>query len=464
MAMGSASANRTQLEISCGAAAQAQFDPAFYSLHNMDYVRARAGFNAGIAAHADCAIMYWGVAMTYFQPLWPGQPTKEAIASGVEAVAKGRAAKQGTPAERAYLTAVAAFYDDAPDYATRLKHWAAGQQDLADHAPDDLEAQVFSALSRLATVDKKDKTYAEQTAVAEILVKLLKQHPDHPGLMHYLLHAYDNPLHAKEGLEIARRYAIASPDAAHALHMPSHINVRLGNWKEVIESNVASAKAARAHPGDGGKISRDLLHATDYLVYGYLQLGDDVRAGEAAKVVDPATAFEQNSGPGAYGLAATPARFALERRKWDEAAALVVKQVPYDWDHFPWAEAVTHAARGLGAARLHDAKTATAELAELDRLKPLVEATWWQGRIQIERDVIAAWLEHDPKDALAAFEKALAESPRRLNAIYGAGHAAELAGQPDVAKRFFTQLVEMTDSSSQRPSRAYAVDFLSKHH
>ena len=502
-------AHGAHLSISCDASVQAAFDRGFVSLHNMDYARARTTFSEAAATQPTCGMLFWGLAMSYFQPLWAGKPSAAALASGTEAVAKARAA-QASPREREYIAAVAAFYDDAPDYATRLQHWVAAQRQLAAHAPDDLEAQAFSAMARLSVLDKKDKTYAESIAVATLLEALLKQRPDHPGVMHYLIHAYDNPLLAPKGLELARAYAASAPEAAHAIHMPSHIYARLGVWSGVVESNIKSGDAARKRPVDG-KVSRDLVHATDYLTYGYLQLGEDDKAQATMQELDPATEYELNSGPGAYGLAAAPARYALERRQWAEAAALVVKRVPYDWEHYPWAEAVSHAARGLGAARNKDANAAAVELAELERLKPLIEAMWWQQHVQIEHDVIAAWIAHDrgddakaeplmrsaadrdlasgkdnvepghvisaieeygdllielkrPKDALTMFEKALVESPLRLNALYGAGHAAELANLPDVAKRYYTQLVASTSASSTRPARASAQAWLASHH
>jgi tetratricopeptide (TPR) repeat protein len=276
----------------------------------------------------------------------------------------------------------------------------------------------------------------------------------------------------------------------------------------VIDWNIKSAAAALKHPVDG-RTSRDWLHATDYLVYGYLQTGDDAKALEAANKIDPATKFELNSGPGAYGLAATPARVLLERRMWKEAAQLAVKRVDYTWDQYPWAEAATQSARGLGSIRSGDVAGAQAAIAELDRLKPKIESPWWQGRIQIERDVISAWISFvkkdvkqaealmrgasdrelasgkdnvepghvvtaaeelgdllielkRPADAVLAYKAALVESPNRFNALFGAARASELAGNAEEARKYYKQLVDGSVATSTRPARAQAAAYLAK--
>ncbi len=501
-----------EFAITCGPDAQKVFDQGFFFLHNMDYAKARRAFETAATNHASCAMLHWGVAMTYFQPLWPGQPTAESLKNGTAAVERAKASSAKASArERDYVAAVAAFYDggDKVDHQTRSKSWAAAQKVLAERYPDDVEAQAFSGLARLATMDKSDKTYAASRGVAEEMEKLLVKKPDHPGLMHYLLHAYDNPAYANQAVEVARKYEAVTPDGAHALHMPSHIHVRLGNWKEVVDWNIKSAAAALKNPA-GDRISRDFLHALDYMTYGYLQMGDDEQAKQMVGKIDPATKYELSSGPAAYGLAATPARYAIERRAWAEAAALVPRKVDYNWDQYPWAEAVIHAARGLGAARTKDLKSAEKSLVELDRLKPLVDAPWWQKRVQIERDVVAAWIAHGrrdykkaeelfrragqletaagkdsvepghvisaneelgdflldrkrPADALQVFKTVLDESPRRFHSVSSAARAAELAGRHPEAKAYYAQLLEISTATTTRPARAQALAYLAKH-
>lgn len=503
------SARGAELRIACTPEAQAVFDRGFFFLHNMDYVSARKAYEEGATKHASCAMLHWGVAMTYFQPLWPGQPTADSSTKGAAAIERAkRAMASASPLEQDLINAAAAYYAswDTTDTPTRYKNWEAAQREVAAKHPDDIEAQAFWALSRLATVDRKDKTYKDTLEIAAKLEELLQKRPEHPGLLHYLLHAYDNPAYAKQAVAITHAYEAVSPDAAHALHMPSHIHVRLGNWQEVIDWNIKSAAAALQHPVDG-RVSRDWLHATDYMVYGYLQRGDDMRAEEAAGKLDPATDYELDSGPGAYALAATPARLALERKQWKQAATLPVRHVDYTWDGYPWAEAVTYAAKGLGAARSGDVKTAKAMLGALDKLAKKIESPWWRGRVEIERDTIAAWIAYAtkdrrraekllraaaerelangkdsvepghvitaaeelgdlllelkrPADALVAYEAALAESPRRFNALAGAGRAAELANDRTKARRYYQELVTASDPTSTRPARAHAQAYL----
>jgi hypothetical protein len=259
--------------------------------------------------------------------------------------------------------------------------------------------------------------------------------------------------------------------------MPSHIHVRLGNWTEVIAWNLKSAAAAREQPAEGGLVSRDYLHALDYLVYGYLQRGDDGNARRVLGELDPRVQYQRGFGPAAYALAAIPARVALERGQWRDAAALAPRWIDYDWDRFPWAEAVTHAARGLGAARLGDRQGAARAIAEMDRLAALVASPWWKERVLIDRDVVTAWTAREggdtsraielmtaaagreaaagkdsaepghvitaaeqlgvlllelgrPLEALRAFQSALEDSPGRFNSLQGAARAAEAAGLP----------------------------------
>ena len=486
------------LPISCGPATQKQFDRALFLLHNMMYSQARGELESAARANGTCAMLYWGIAMTWFWPLWSGQPTVEALTAGAAAVEQAKRL-DASERERAYVAAVAGYYKDwqATKTATRLKNWEASQRELAARYPEDVEAQSFWALSLLATADRYDKTYAQQLRAARLIEKLLARRPEHPGLLHNLVHAYDNPAHSHQAVAVADHYKDVAPRAPHALHMPSHIYVRLGRWTDVIASNIKSAAAAREQPAPGGVVSRDFLHASDYLVYAYLQRGDDAKASEVLAKLDPAVAFEQDSGPGAYALAAAPARFAIERFDWKSAANLPIRRIEYTWDKFPWAEAVVYSTRALGAARLGDVKSATRQLAELDRLKPLVESSWWQGRIQIEKDVVASWVAHEkgddaralemmkaaaskeiqagkestepghvihaaeqlgflmlelkrPEEALAAFEAALADSPKRFNSLLGAGQAAEAARKPEAATKYYAELVQMS-VASERP-------------
>lgn len=496
-----------QLDTGCGAVSQQSFDQGFYFLHNMSYTRARDTFEAAAAADPVCAMLSWGAAMTYFQPLWPGKPNAAALAKGTQAAAAARAAARGAT-DRDYAAAVSAFYDgEGLDYQVRLKNWEAGQRKLAAKYPDDVEAQAFHALSRLAIVDRKDKTYAVANEVGATIERLMQQRPEHPGLMHYLVHAYDNPALAGRATGVSAEYMATSPDAPHALHMPSHIYTRLGDWPKMIDANIRSADEALRHPTANGLVLKDFFHAADYLVYGYLQTGDDARADATAARIDPALPFEQGYGAPEYALVAIPARLALERRDYSRAATVAPIGAPHDVEAFPWFAAIPHAVRGLGAARSGKLEAAEAEIAELDRLRGKVDKPWWAEQIRNQRDIVAAWvawakqdrataeaLARDaaarefaagkdpvepghvivaieeyadlllelkrPREALAQYENSLRESPNRFNALHGAAHSAELAGMREQARGYYRQLLAVADTASTRLALAQARRFL----
>lgn len=497
------------LETGCAEASQQAFDQGFYFLHNMSYTRARGTFEQGATADPACAMLFWGAAMTYFQPLWPGKPDVAALAKGTQAAATARTAARNA-IDRDYAAAVSAFYDgEGVDYQVRLKNWEAGQRTLAEKYPEDVEAQAFHALSQLAIVDRKDKSYAVAIAVGADLERLLQQRPEHPGLMHYLVHAYDNPALAKQATTVSADYMATSPDAPHALHMPSHIYTRLGDWPKMIDANIRSADEALRNPTANGLVLKDFFHAADYLVYAYLQTGDDARADATAARIDPTKPFEQGYGAAEYALVAIPARLALERRNYKRAAMVTPIGAPYDLEKFPWFGAIPHAVRGLGAARRGQLKAAAAEIAELDRLRGKVDKPWWAEQIRNQRDIIAAWVAwarkdkaaaealareaaarefaagkdpvepghvivaieeyadmllalDRPQDALAQYESSLRESPNRFAALYGAARAAESAGLDDKAQAHYARLLEIASPESTRPELAHARKFLAK--
>ena len=496
--------------VSCHAQSQSAFDEGLFLLHNMMYQQAEAAFETAAKADGDCAMLFWGAAMSQFHPKWPGDPTPEALAKGEAAVARAVLLAQRHPVsetERGHIEAAAAYYDDwrNANREQRRLRWRVALEELASRYPQDSEAQAFLGLAELTTAAPTD--LAALASAAERLEAVRVERPRHPGVLHYLLHAYDNPVHARLGIPAAVAYEAVAPDAPHALHMPSHLYVRLGDWKQVIAWNIRSRDAAARQPVDG-RVSRHFLHALDYLVYGYLQLGDDVKAREEAARANAATAWQINSGPAAYALAAVPARVALERRAWPEAASLEPRAVPYAWDGYPWAEAVTYAARGLGATRTGDAAAARKAIAQLERLQGRTSNAWWQGRIGVERDVIAAWIAHlegesevavellstaaereleagkqsvepghvlyaieqlgdllleldRPDAALSAFQLALEDSPRRFRSLFGAGRAAEAAGMQTVAREYYSALTEIA-IASDRPEVKRAASFLAQ--
>jgi len=497
---------------SCSSTTQARFGKGVFLLHNMMYKQAYAEFESAAQVDPECAMLHWGIAMSQFQPKWPGDPTEDALRTGAAAVERARSmVARSTDRENGYIEAVGAYYENWQnrDRNARKASWHEAQGRHAAAHPGDSEAQIFLALAQLTTSDPYDRAYAQDLRAGEALEKILEQRPEHSGLMHYLLHAYDNPVHAERGVAAAQGYEAVAPDAPHALHMPSHIYVRLGNWEQVIFWNIRSRDSATRQPLPDGKMSRHLLHALDYLVYGYLQVADDESARREAAKVNAQTGWEPNSGPGAYALAAVPARLAIERRAWKEAAALPARSIPYVWDRYPWAEAITYAARGLGAAHNGNIEAAQRSIVELDRLKGLIKESWWQGRIQLERDVISGWVAHRqgmadeavkrishaaeqelaagklsvepghtiyaieqlgelllelkrPKEALEVFQRSLEDSPRRFHSLAGAGKAAEMADMQKEAVDYYTALTKIAVDGNKRPQTKHATGFLAK--
>src|SRR5215469_13485315 len=339
---------------SCNEAAQRQFNRAVALLHSFQFSRAIEGFSAVLGNDPMCAIAYWGLALSdWSNPFAAAVKNTGQLRLGRDNAERGRSLGAKTEREQAYLTAVSNLYSDfkSTPQTARLRSYRDAMEGVAAKYPNDHEAQTFYALALAAAADPADKTYADQLKAGAILEKLFEQEPTHPGLAHYIIHAYDVPTLASRALIAARRYAEIAPDAPHALHMPSHTFTRLGYWQESIDSNLAAAAAARRL----GQTSEE-LHASDYETYAYLQTGQDQAAErivnslpEIAARFDPKAVFIGAGPPsgGYFALAAIPARYALERQDWQQAEQLAVRETP-----FPYTDAMTWFARGLGAARL----------------------------------------------------------------------------------------------------------------
>src|SRR5436309_9484545 len=332
---------------SCSPAAQPQFERAVALLHSFWFSEGLKAFGAIAEADPGCAMAHWGTAMlTFGNPFaWP--PAPAALAGGLAAVEKAKAAQAKTRRERDYIGAVEAFYKDSDkvEHRTRALAYVKAMEELAQRYPEDTEASVFYALALDVTALPTDKTYANQLKAAAILEKVFAAQPDHPGVAHYLIHSYDFPPIAAQGLTAARRYASIAPSAPHALHMPSHIFIRRGLWEESIETNRRSAATSKNH--------FDSLHAMDYLEYAYLQ---GARDRDAKHVLDEIAAIkkvDREHFVTAYALAAIPARYALERGRWADAAALLPypNEKDFPWGSFPQGVAILAYARALGAAR-----------------------------------------------------------------------------------------------------------------
>ena len=484
-AQGPEKIGRVKFPISCAAAVQKPFERGVALLHSFWYLEAAKAFTEIAQADPDCAIAYWGLAMTNWTQIWsPPQPA--ALKRGWEAVEKARAATARTPKERDFVAAAEAFFKDGDktDHRTRALAYGRAMEQMAQRYPDDIEVLAFYALSLQAVADPKDKTYASQKRSAELAEKIFVSEPDHPGAAHYMIHGYDYPPLAQQGLPAARRYALFAPSVPHALHMPSHIYVLLGMWPDTVRSNIAAAAAekARGNPDDH-------MHALDYLVYGYLQMAQDV---EAKKVVDEARAimadlaakkYDSGRPTAHFAMAAIEARWALERGQWAEAAAIDPRP-----NRFPHTESMVYLARAIGAARTGNGARARADVDRLAALKDSMKDAYWAEQIEIQRRAAAAWaaraegkaeegfalmrsaveleastekhnitpgpivtarellgdmlLEaNQPGPAAEAYEASLRVAPNRFKALHGAARAAERAGDRERAKTYYGKLL-----------------------
>jgi len=485
---------------SCAPAVQARFARAVALLHSFWYDEAEKAFNEVAAADPSCAMAQWGVAMSLYHPIWAA-PTPAEVKRGQEAVAKARAAGAPTERERDYVAAAEAFFRDAEtvDHRSRAVAYEKAMERVHGRYPDDREAAIFYSLALLGTAPPADKTYANQKTAGAILNRVLPAQPDHPGVAHYLIHSFDYPQLAELALPAARSYSKIAESSPHALHMPSHIFVRLGLWDDSIRSNEESAAAARAHVQKTlpGARSFDELHAVDYLAYAFLQEGRDAKAREMLEVVRTVERLDNPNFAAAYALAAVPARYALERGRWAEAAALEVAPASFPWAKFPYAEAIIHFARAVGAARSGDAARARPAVERLEALRQSAidaKIAYWPDQIEIQRRSAAGWLaraegrtddalrllkeaveleaateKHPvtpgavvparelyadllmelgrPAEALADYEASLAVAPNRSYALSGAVRAADAAGQAGKARALYATLEKVTARS-----------------
>ncbi len=378
---------------------QTDFNRAVALLHSFQYEQAEQAFAALARANPDMGMASWGIAMCNYHPIW-GPTTRADFERG--RAAADRAAKLGAPTqrERDYIEAIGRYYADSDrlDAASRRAAYEEAMGRLHAQYPDDTEGTVFYALAILGTAPPADRTFAHQRRAAELLNGVLPLAEDHPGVAHYLIHSLDYPPLASLALPAARAYARIAPSSPHAQHMPSHIFTRLGLWDESIQSNLAAREAARqlmvrTHPG---ATHFDGLHAIDYLEYAYLQAGDEAAAGRMVADMAAVTRVDLPTFAAAYAFAATPARYALERHQWAEAAALTVRPDWFPWKDFPWAEAVVHFARGVGAARLGDLDTARREQERLAQIRTGLAAARgdynWAEQVEVQRRALGGWI------------------------------------------------------------------------
>jgi tetratricopeptide (TPR) repeat protein len=490
---------------SCDPRVQPKFERAVALLHSFWYREARETFEDVLADDGSCAIAPWGVAAILMSnPIAGIGPSPKSASEAQAAIDKGRAIRAKTQRERDYIEAVAAYYKDWANLSEseRKKNRAAAYETLAKKYPTDYEAQAFYALYLSATQSLSDKTYGPTLRATEILEQLFVQNPEHPGVAHYLIHAYDYPPIAVKGVPAARRYADIAPSVPHALHMPSHIFTRVGYWTESAQTNARSAIAA--------KRDNDLdeaAHAMDYMTYAYLQMARDRDAKRTVDELPDLRTGSTSRNAGSYGVAAAPARYVIERGAWRDAKDLTPRP-----SNFPYTEAITHFARALGAARSGDPAAADVEIQKITQLRDTLKAAkndYWANEVEVNRLGASAWtalargkqdeavalmraaadLEdasdknivtpgrivparellgemllalNRPADALAAFEASHQREPDRFRGLYGAAQAATRAGDAAKAKRYYGRLVEVAGAGDARPELTEARAYLAR--
>jgi len=478
--------------VACDASVRADFDKALGMMHHMMYVASRAAFEEIIKKDPECAMAYWGVATTLFQPLWGTRPSEEDLQRGWEMIQSATDLVESGREERLIRSTAGFFRDpESADFRTRIQRWADGVSDAYQAYPEDPDIASLYGLSLMTQaqfLEDRDALFDEAEAV---LRRVFERIPKHPGAIHYSIHATDVDGRAMNAIDMVEMYAHIAPQMPHALHMPSHIYVRLGDWPQVIDWNLQSADAALLYPVNGAE-SHHFIHAIDYLVYAYLQRGEDEKAEDAYRRVLRKDRH-QGSFISAFHFAAIPARLAVERRDWERAKALEPRTPDYlPWDASPWAEALTWYARGLGAVHTGDlaaASEAVQRLGELrdvasdrgdDNMVVYIEADRLvlAGRIALangneekaeeltreavrlestaEKHPVTPGALQPPREALGnlymdlgRYEEALAAYeasdeiwPGRLNTLMGAAIAARLTGRTDLARQHFSRLLD----------------------
>jgi hypothetical protein len=462
-------------------------------LHSFWYEKAHDTFADVAQKDPTCGMAYWGIAMTYYHQIWfPPGPTD--LKAGLSALEQAKAAGAKTRREQDYIAAIEAFYKDSDklDHHARALAYEKAMDQLQGRYPGDHEAAIFHALALLAIAPPTDKTYVNQKKAGAILEPLFVEQPEHPGIAHYIIHAYDYPPLAPRALDAARRYAKIAPDSPHALHMPSHIFTRLGLWQESIDSNLASAASAQKNNSPGNE-----LHAKDYLIYAYLQGAQDKEAKKALEAQPAGRPDDPQYMNWLYAMGTSPARYAVERHQWSDAATLPVPPNAFPGGRWAWTEANLHFARALGASHIGQIESARKEAQVLASLRDTLTQTnekYWADQVDIQQEIAVAWItfaegkhedalqqmrsaaDHEdrtdkhnvtpgvilparemfgemllelkqPVQAKIEFEATLQTAPNRFNALSGAARAATLSGDNEKAKTYYTKLLAICQNA-----------------
>jgi len=503
-----------EFDLTCNEIVKDEFNLALKLLHSFEYDEAEKVFAKIIDVQPDCAMAYWGVAMSNFHPLW-APPSEPELRKGAIAIKIAKSIKQTSEREEDYIEAIASFYQnwEKVDHHSRCINFEKAMERLYLQYTTDKEAAVFYALALNAAADPTDKTFQKQKKAYSILNTLYKIEPNHPGIVHYIIHTYDYPELAGIALPAARRYASVAPSSAHALHMPSHIFTRLGLWDECIKSNLASVYSAQCYAAEAGIKGHwdEELHGMDYLVYAYLQKGENQLAKKQWDYLKTIREVYPVNFKVAYAYASIPSRFLLENKLWNEAAGLKPHDENFSWKNFQWQKAIIHFTRLMGSVHLGNLVSAKAELKELTLIhqkileqKDIYKANqvliqlktgdaWIQFKEGKKEDAIvmmnfAADLEdktekhpvtpgeviparelsgdmyaqmNQPEKALIAYETDLKKHPNRFNGLYGAGLAAEKTGNLTKAIFYYNQLLSIVNpANSERPELNHVKQFL----
>ena len=502
--------------LSCRYDLRETFDLGLTLIHSFEYAEAEKAFVSILDKDSECLMAYWGAAMSILNHPLSFKQNPKSLKRGEELLKVAKTLTPNNEKEKDYIDAVSIYFKDWQnlDTQTRKLNYESKMEELYIKYPDDVETAVFYSLSVLATADLNDKTYSKQKKSGKILEKLFEKYPNHPGIAHYIIHNYDSPELAHMALTTARKYAVIAPSSAHAQHMPSHIFTRLGLWNESIKSNIDSADSAVCYAESVNPNANWVseIHALDYLVYAYLQLGDNAKAqAEMNKMKNIKEVFPADHFASAYALIAVPSRLAIENKNWELATQLELPKTKLDWDKAHWPKAMLHFSRALGFSNTGNIAAAEKELKSLIILRDKLndaKNTYESGQVTIQIEAVRGWIEYSkgnsnkaieymklasdlesktskaavtpgeiipadelladlylalnkPKQALESYEQNLKGHPYRFNGIYGAAKAAEKLNDIRLAVYYFDQLVKLSaDTNSSRPEISEAKEFL----
>ena len=502
--------------LSCRYDLRETFNLGLSLMHSFEYAEAEKAFVSVLDQDPECLMAYWGTAMSILNHPLSFKQNLKSLERGENLLKVAQTLTPNNEREKDYIDAVTVYFNDwqTLDTKTRKLNYESKMEELYNKYPGDVETAVFYSLAVLATADLNDKSYIKQKKSGQILEKLFETNPNHPGIAHYIIHNYDSPELAHLALNTARKYAVIAPSSAHAQHMPSHIFTRLGLWNESIKSNIDSANSAVCYAESVNPNANWVseIHALDYLVYAYLQMGDNSRAqSEMNKMLEIKEVFPSDHFASAYALIAVPARLAVENKNWELATELELPKTNLDWDKAPWPKAMLHFSRALGFTNTGNSSKAQKELDILINLRDrLNEAknSYESGQVTIQIESIRGWIEYSkgntekaikymklatklesetskaavtpgeiipaeelladlymlsgkPKEALKSYELNLKGRPFRFNGIYGAAKAAQKLDNNELAAYYFEKLIKVSkDINSSRPELSEAKDFL----